>query len=400
MFNVRDNFSQIKREHNGSPLVYLDSAASALKLDKVVDRINTFNSNEASNVHRGAHLVSNEGTENYEAARAEVASFIKADENEIIFTRGTTESINLVAQALTGRFNEGDEIILSVMDHHSNIIPWQVLAQKDKLKLKFIPITDQAELDYQAYESLLSEKTCLVAVTHVSNTLGTENDIERIVKSAKKFNALTLIDAAQSITLSKLDVKNLDCDFLAFSGHKLFAPFGIGVLFGKNELLNELPPYQYGGSMISTVDYESSVFLEAPQRFEAGTPNVSGAIGLAEAIKFFRELDINEVREHEKKLLDLAKENLSGIDGLKIFSSSESCKNILCFEIKGIHAADLGQLLDEQGVAVRVGHHCTQLLLKSLGVTSTVRASISIYNNEEDILAFCNAVIKAKDLLL
>lgn len=397
---MRDSFPQIQRKIGAKELVYLDSAASSLKLDKVTERINKFNSSEASNVHRGAHYVSNEGTENYENARSTVAKFINSQVNEVVFTRGTTESINLVAQSLSGRFNEGDEIILSVMDHHSNILPWQALAQRDNLKLKFIPLTDNVELDYEAYESLVTEKTKMVAVVHVSNTLGTENNIQRIIEKAKEVNALTMIDVAQSITISPIDVKAWDCDFIAFSGHKIFAPFGVGVLYGKEALLNSLPPYQFGGSMISEVGFEESTYLPSPQRFEAGTPNVSGAIGLATALDFFMALDINEVRRHEKQLLNLAKTQLSEIQGLRIFSSSESCKNILTFEIEGVHASDLGQLLDEQGIAVRVGHHCTQLLLKTLGVSSTVRASISIYNNEDDINAFCEAVKKAKDLLL
>ena len=399
MIDVRKDFPQLGCEVNGNRLVYLDSAASTLKALPVINRLHHFNSFEAANVHRGAHHISNHGTQNYEASRLTIANYLNAQSEEIVFTMGTTESINLVASSLEDRFNKGDEIILTHMEHHSNIIPWQVLADKKKLLLKFIPVTEKSELDYEVFDSLISNKTKLVAINHVSNVLGTENDVQRIIKKAQSVGALSLVDAAQSISLCRLDLKKMDCDFLAFSGHKAFGPFGIGVLYGKKELLNNMPPYQTGGSMISTVSELSSEYLDSPQRFEAGTPNVSAAIGLGEAIKYLENLDFEKVKEHEKALLQQAKHELSKTSGFKNFCLSPSCTNILSFAFEGVHPADLGQILDEQGVAVRVGHHCAQLLMKSLGVNATVRASFSVYNTAEDVDLFCKATIKAKELL-
>lgn len=404
MFNsteVRSQFPALQQKVHGHDLVYLDSAATTLKPQVVVDRISKFYALEASNVHRGAHYLSDAATTEFEKARESVRQFVNAEfAEEVIFTRGTTESINLVATCFGSFLKEGDEIVITEMEHHSNIVAWQVLALQKKCILKYIAVLPNGELDLESLEKIVTSKTKIVAFTGCSNSLGTLTPIEKIVKKAKSVGAVTLMDGAQYISQKKTDVQKLDIDFLAFSAHKLFGPFGFGVLYGKKKLLNEMPPYQFGGSMISTVEFSQTTFNQLPFKFEAGTPHVEGAIGTRAAIEFFQKFSHEEVFQFEQNLLNFAQEELLKIEGLQIFGTAESKAAIISFNIKGAHHSDIGQILDQQGIAVRVGHHCTQPLLKKFGLTGTVRASISIYNHQRDIEYLVDAVKKAKRMLL
>ncbi len=401
MSSLRKEFPALKQKVNGHELTYLDSAATALKPKMVIEAIQHFYSFDTANVHRGNHQLSIRATEQYEASREVVRDLIHAESSEeIIFTRGTTEAINLVAQILSKQMLQpGDEILLSEMEHHSNIVPWQAVAKEKSLKVKWIPVSPEGELDYAAAEKLLTNKTKILAVTHCSNTLGTVNKIEQLITAAKKVNALVLIDAAQSVLFKKIDVQKLNCDFLAFSGHKLYGPYGIGVLYGKKSLLNELSPYQYGGAMISEVRWDCSTYLPSPQRFEAGTPNISGAIGLSHAVKFFNDAGLDNIAKHEKYLTDMTMDQLKDMPGIKFVGHSPSRMNLLSFVVDGVHSSDLGTLLDQQGVAVRTGHHCTMPLLKKFNLTSTVRVSFGVYNNEKDVDNLVRALKKALELL-
>lgn len=401
MNKLRDSFPALRQKVNGAPLVYLDSAATALKPQEVVDVIAEFYAHETANVHRGAHYLSDRATQKFENARQAVCDFLCArNANEIVFTKGTTESINLVAQSWGRRFlRAGDEIILSEMEHHSNIVPWQMLAEDLGMKINYIGVSELGELDYAHYKELLNERTKLVSLTHCSNTLGTFNDIEKFISEAKKFGAKTLVDAAQSVTFHEIDVQRLGCDFLAFSGHKLYGPYGVGVLYGREALLNEMPPYQGGGAMISQVTKDKTTYLNAPQRFEAGTPNISGVIGLGAAIEYVTGLDRAKILKHEKELVQRASDQLKSIKGLRFIGESPTRVNILSFVVNGLHPADIGQILDQQGVAVRVGHHCTQPLMARFGVTGTVRTSFGVYNTVEDVDIFVSALKKAQELL-
>ncbi len=382
--------------------MYLDSAASALKPRSVVDRLSNYYLYESSNVHRGSHYLSDQGTSNYENSREKVRGFINADScQEIIFTKGTTESINLVAQSWGySQLKQGDEILLTEMEHHSNIVPWQILAEKVGAVIKVLPIVDErGNLCEESFERLLSEKTKMVAITHCSNTLGTINDIERIVKKAKAIGAKVLVDGAQAVCCQKVDVKKLDCDFYAFSGHKLWGPYGIGVLYGKKDILNEMPPYQSGGSMISEVSFLKTTFGELPNKFEGGTPHIAGAIGLSEAIDYTLSVGIEAIHSHGEMLLKEASEGLKAIDGLRVIGEAEKKTSLISFVIEGVHHSDLGQILDEQGVAIRTGHHCTQPLMEKLGLPGTTRASFSMYNTRSDVEALIEGVKKSVELL-
>lgn len=399
--SIRKDFPQLKLQVNNKDYVYLDSAATTLKPQVVIDRLTQFYTNEVSNVHRGAHHVSHQSTLAYEEARQTIAKFLNANSSEeIIFTRSTTESLNMASHIIASLgLNEGDEIVLSEMEHHSNIIPWQLLADKMKLAIKYIPFNENGDLILSELDTLITNKTKVVSVCHVSNTLGTVNDINYISKKAKSVGAYFVLDAAQSVSILPVDVQSINCDFLAFSGHKLFAPFGIGILWGREKLLNSGMPYQGGGSMIMEVDKNSSTFLPSPQRYEAGTPNVAGAVALAEAIKFVNKIGLNKIKEHELEILNYATEQLLKIDGLTIIGESKSKINVISFIIKGLHHTDVSQLLDQQAVAVRAGHHCTQLIVKKLKITGTLRVSFSIYNNKKDVDDFISALIKAKGML-
>jgi cysteine desulfurase/selenocysteine lyase len=400
--SVREQFPALKQKVHGKDLVYLDSAATALKPRPVIERLNRFYTMETANVHRGAHYLSDAATTEFEKARETVRLFLNADSiEEVIFVRGTTEGINLVAHSYGLEFlNEGDEIVLTEIEHHSNIVPWQIVAQKRKCVLKYISVAEDGSLDEKSVESVIGSKTKLVAFTGCSNIVGTFPPVEKIVAKAKSVGAVTLLDAAQYVTQKKVDVKKLGIDFLVFSAHKLFGPFGFGVLYGRKELLGKMVPYQSGGSMISSVEYDHSTYNHLPFKFEAGTPHVAGAIGTMAAIEFLNQYSISELFAHEQALMKAVNTEFSAIQGLKIFGTSESKAAIVSFNLQGAHHSDIGQILDQQGVAVRVGHHCTQPLLQKFHLTGTVRASISIYNNEQDIAQLVEGVKKAQRMLL
>ncbi len=405
MSRVRSNFPALEQKVFDQPLVYLDSAATTLKPKKVIDRLLHYYSFETANVHRGAHFLSDRATEAYEAARLTVKKFINVgDAGEIIWTRGTTESINLVAASYAGlHLKSGDEIILSQLEHHSNIVPWQMVAEKKGLKIHFVPMTAAGDYDYATYERMLSAKTRFVSVVHASNSLGTIVDVKRVIEAAHKVGAKVLVDAAQSAPAMPIDVQDLNCDFMAFSGHKTFGPYGIGVLYGKKDLLNQMEPYQGGGSMIDAVTEEKTTFLQAPHRFEAGTPNISGVLGLAVAIDYLNDIGFKNIIEHERALLHSAYARLSQMKDIQIYglheTAPEKVSNILSFNFKRAHASDIGHLLNQQGVAVRTGHHCTQIVMKNLGITGTIRASFSIYNNENDIERLATGLEKARRII-
>lgn len=396
---VRGDFPILSRMVRGKRLVYLDNAASTLKPIHVIDRLTQYYREESSNVHRGAHFLSEQGTIAYENARETVQRFINASQvSEVIFTRGTTESINLVAQTY-GRhvLQPGDEIILSELEHHSNIVPWQIIASEKGAKIKVVPVTDAGEIDFERYSELLSNRTKIVSMAWASNALGTITDIKKFIEAAHDVGARFVVDAAQAVAQMPTDVQDLDCDFLAFSGHKIFAPYGIGVLYGKAELLEEMPPYQGGGSMISHVSWEKTTWAAVPHKFEAGTPAIADALGLATALDYVSDLGFDWIREHERDLLQYATEQLRSIKGLRIIGEAENKVPIISFVMEGVHPSDIGALIDQQGVAVRAGHHCCQPLMVRFGVPATARASFSIYNTREEVDVLRDSLIKAKE---
>ena len=388
---IRKDFPILESMIHGKPLCYLDNAATTQKPKSVIDSDVNYYTHLNSNIHRGVHSLSEAATKAYEDARIRVQKFINASsEKEIIFTRGTTESINLVAQTL-GRsiLKEGDEIIISTMEHHSNIVPWQLIAAEKKAKIKIIPIIDKGDLILDEYRKLLSPKTKIVSVVYVSNSLGTINDVETIISLAHKQNIPVLLDAAQAVNHLPVDVQKLDCDFLAFSGHKLYGPTGIGVLYGKSHYLESMPPYQGGGDMISKVTFEETTFNSLPYKFEAGTSNIAGTIGLGAAIDYVNTIGINNIAAYEHKLLEYATEELLKINGLRIIGQSDNKCSLISFVLDNIHPHDVGTFLDFEGIAIRTGHHCTQPLMDRFGVPATSRASFGLYNTkyEVDILA-------------
>jgi cysteine desulfurase/selenocysteine lyase len=388
---IRKDFPILNSIIHGKPLCYLDNAATTQKPTSVIDCDVNYYTHLNSNIHRGVHFLSESATKAYEDARVKVQKFINApSEKEIIFTRGTTESINLVAQSL-GRsiLKEGDEIIISAMEHHSNIVPWQLIASEKKVKIKVIPITDKGDLILDEYKKLLSPKTKIVSVVYVSNSLGTINDVQTIISLAHEYNIPVLLDAAQAVNHLPVDVQKLDCDFLAFSGHKLYGPTGIGVLYGKSHYLESMPPYQGGGDMISKVTFEETTFNSIPYKFEAGTSNIAGTIGLGAAIDYVNSIGISNIASHEHELLEYATEELLKINGLKIIGLSDNKCSLISFVLDNIHPHDVGTFLDFEGIAIRTGHHCTQPLMDRFGVPATSRASFGLYNTlkEVDILA-------------
>lgn len=399
---IRKQFKSLEQKVNGHPLIYLDSAATTLKPSSVVARIEKFYAAEASNVHRGAHFLSDQATKSFEKARATIQKFIGAAlTEEIIFTKGTTESVNLVAQCYGMTFlQEGDEIVVTELEHHANLVPWQNLALQKKAKLKFIAVKPDGTIDEDSLDKVITEKTKIVAFSGCSNILGTLLPVEKIIAKAKSVGAVTVLDAAQLVTQKSVNVVDTDVDFLAFSAHKVFGPFGFGVLYGRKELLLKMPPYQYGGSMISEVQFEKSSYNDLPFKFEAGTPHVEGAVGTDEALTFFNQFDIEKVFAHEQELLNLATAKLKEIPEIQFFGEAKDKAAILSFNLKGAHHSDIGQILDQMGIAVRVGHHCTQPLLRKFNMTGTVRASFSIYNNADDVEKLVHAVHKAKRMLL
>ena len=398
---IRQDFPILHQLISGHPLAYLDNGASTQKPHTVIDTIAEFYRTDNANVHRGVHELSQRATDRFEAARETVRKFINAESNaEIIFTRGTTEAINLVAHSYArAHIKAGDEVIISLMEHHSNIVPWQLLAEQTGIVLKVIPIDEQGELCYDQFECLLSDKTRLLAITQLSNALGTVTPLKQMIDAAHTVGARVLVDGAQAIAHAEVDVQELDCDFYAFSGHKVFSPTGIGVLYGKRELLEAMPPYQTGGDMIKVVSFSGTTYNELPYKFEAGTPNIAGAIGLAAGLDYVSNIGIATIAQHEHDVLHYATEKMLEIEGLRIIGTAKEKAGILSFELANVHASDLGTLLDHQGVAVRVGHHCAMPVMEFFGVTATTRASLAVYNNTADIDALVNATRKAATML-
>ncbi|MEG8988840.1 cysteine desulfurase [Ignavibacteria bacterium 4148-Me] len=398
---VRNDFPILKRLVNGKPLIYLDNAATTQKPQTVIDAITHYYTYDNANIHRGLYFLSELATEQYENARLKVKEFINAiSASEIIFVRGTTEAINLVASTLcrTKYFKEGDEIIISNMEHHSNIVPWQLIRDRKNIQLKVIPINDAGELDLDAFKKLITEKTKLVSVVHISNTLGTINPVKEIIKIAHSHNIPVLIDGAQAMSHLKIDVQELDADFYVFSGHKVFGPTGIGVLYGKTEYLEMMPPYQGGGDMIRTVTFEKTTFEDIPRKFEAGTPNIAGGIGLGAAIDYLNQFDRSELIAYENSLLEYATQKLSEVEGLHIIGTAKNKASVISFIIDGIHPYDIGTIIDTDGIAIRTGHHCTQPIMKRFNIPATARASFSFYNTKEEIDKFVESLKKVKQM--
>jgi cysteine desulfurase/selenocysteine lyase len=397
----RDDFPILNRTIHNRPLIYFDNAATTQKPQQVIDALSFYYAHFNSNIHRGVHGLSQEATALFEETRECVRKYIHAaSTQEIIFTRGTTESINLVASSFGKLFiKENDEVLITEMEHHSNIVPWQLICEEKNAKLRVLPFNENGELCMDLLDELLTEKTKIVAVTHTSNTLGTINDIKKIIHKAHQKNIPVLIDGAQAMSHEKIDVQDLDCDFFAFSGHKMYAPMGVGVLYGKENRLNAMPPYQGGGEMVQHVAFEKTTYNELPYKFEAGTPSVGDVIGLKTAIEYIENIDIHKIATVQQELLEYAFQKLSQIDGIEFFGTAPRKTAILSFNLKGIHPYDVGAILDQFGIAVRTGHHCTQPIMTKFGIPGTVRASFSFYNTLEEIDIFVDAVKKAKEML-
>jgi len=397
---IRTKFPLLNKKVYGKPLVYFDNAATTQKPQKVIDRINAYYNSENANIHRGVHHLSQVATQDYEDARTRIKNYIGADKvNEIIFTKGTTDGINLVATSFGELMNKGDEVLISAMEHHSNIVPWQLLAERKGIVLRVIPIQQDGTLDMDAFHGMLNEKTKLVAITHISNTLGTINPIKNIIKKAHGVGAKVLIDGAQSIQHGEVNVAHLNCDFFVFSGHKIFGPTGIGVLYGKESILDCMPPYQGGGDMIQRVSFDQTTYNELPFKFEAGTPNIVGGIALGTALEFMESIDTKQAFAHENELLTYAEQELLTVEGLKIYGTSKHKTSLVSFNVGTIHPFDIGTLLDKQGIAVRTGHHCTQPLMDFFCIPGTIRASFSLYNTKAEIDLFIHALKKAISVL-
>ncbi|HED08004.1 MAG TPA: cysteine desulfurase [Ignavibacteria bacterium] len=398
---IRNDFPILKQLVHNKPLCYLDNAATTQKPQIVIDTINNFYSTINSNIHRGVHSLSEKSTQAYENARAKIKDFINAkSDKEIIFTSGTTASINLVAQTFGRKYvSDGDEIIVTRMEHHSNIVPWQLLCDEKNAKLKVLQINNKGELLLDDLKDLISEKTKLITVVHVSNTLGTINPVKEIIKIAHQNNVPVLLDAAQSIQHIEIDVQELDCDFLAFSGHKIYGPTGIGILYGKENLLDKMPPFMGGGDMISKVTFEGTTFNELPFKFEAGTSNIAGAIGLGAAIDYVHSIGIKNIKEHETNLLNAATGAVKEIPGIKIIGNAKEKTSVLSFVIDNIHPHDIGTFLDFEGVAIRTGHHCTQPLMDFFKVPATSRASFAFYNTFNEVEQLTIALKKTIEVL-
>jgi len=399
---IRDNFPILTRQIKGKQLVYLDNAATTQKPNSVINAINKYYKEENSNIHRGAHYLSEMATLEYEKSRRKVQSFFNAQhEEEVIFTKGTTDSINLIATIFerSGIIKPGDEILISELEHHSNIVPWQMLCSNTNALLKIIPINENGELIIEEFENLLSEKTKIVSVNYISNSLGTVNPVEKIIELSHKYDTKVIIDAAQAIQHKKIDVQNLDCDFLAFSGHKIYGPTGIGVLYGKKELLETLPPYQGGGEMIKEVRFDKTTFNSLPFKYEAGTPNIIGGIGLGHAIDYVNEIGINKIDQYENHIHTYLHKELEKIDKLTFIGDAENKVSVHSFIIENIHPADIGTMLDANAIAIRTGHHCTQPVMQHFSITGTCRASIAFYNTIEEIDKFIYSLNKAIKML-
>ena len=399
--DIRQQFPVLDQQVYGKPLVYLDNAATTQKPLCVIDRERDYYLHENCNIHRGVHYLSQKATEAYEHARQTVADFIHAKEaREIVFTRGTTESLNLLATSFEHHFiGEGDKVLVTVMEHHSNLVPWQQMVQRHQGQLLVVPMDDKGVLDLEQYERLLKEDPKVVSIAHISNVLGTINPIKEMVAMAHRYGIPVVVDGAQSIAHHPIDVQDLDCDFFVFSGHKMYAPMGIGGLYGKSEWLEKLPPYQFGGEMVDTVSFEKTTFNVLPYKFEAGTPNVGAALGLETAIQFLLGMDREEVERHETQLLQSAIQILSQIDGIRFIGEAEQRSGLVSFIVDGVHPYDLGTIIDKMGVAVRTGHHCAEPVMTRFGIPGTVRASFAMYNTLEEVEIFVKAVQRAAMML-
>jgi len=397
---LREDFPILKTKVNGMPLVYFDNGATTQKPIQVINRIAKYYEEENSNVHRGVHALSQLATEKFEGARNYVAEFINAKSSkEIIFTKGTTESANLLATVFRTQVNAGDEVMISAMEHHSNLLPWMHLCQEKKAKLLVIPVLENGELDLESLKKLINPKVRLLAITHISNVLGTENPIQEIVKIAHAAKVPVFVDGAQAIAHTVVDVQKLDCDFYAFSAHKAYGPMGTGILFGKSEWLEKLPPYHFGGEMIESVSFDKVVYNSVPYKFEAGTPNVGGVVGMEEALRYISGFGINNIRQYEDELLEYATAKLDEIKGIRILGRAKEKTAVLSFVVDGVHPYDLGTLLDQMGIAVRTGYHCAQPLIESFGLTGTLRVSLAMYNTKEEIDVFISALKKSLNML-
>lgn len=397
---IREQFPALSQKIYNKNLIYFDNGATSQKPAMVLDAINQYYSKDNANIHRGVHFMSQHATTEYETARKTIQHYIHAkSSDEIIFTKGTTDGINLIASSYGELLTEGDEILITAMEHHSNIVPWQMLCQRKKLTLKVAPINLKGELITEEFDRLLTDKTKLVSVTHISNTLGTINPIADIIKKAHAVGAKVVVDGAQSIQHMAIDVQALDCDFFVFSGHKVFGPTGIGVLFGKEALLEKMPPYQGGGDMIAKVTFERTTYNELPFKFEAGTPHIAGGICLGKAFEFLNTLDLPAIQRYEKEITEYAQDLLDTFEDLSIIGEAKNKTSVVSFSIKGIHPFDIGTLLDKQGIAVRTGHHCTQPLMDFFKIPGTIRASFAFYNTKEEIDTFIEAVDRSMNLL-
>lgn len=397
---IRSQFPLLQQKINGNNLIYFDNGSTSQKPQIVLDSIKEYYTKNNANIHRGVHYLSQVATDKFENARTSIQSFINAKHShEIIITKGTTESINLVANGYQSLIKKGDEIIISEIEHHSNIVPWQICCERTKAKLKIIPMLANGDLDMLAFKNLLSEKTKLVAVTHISNVLGTFNPIKKIIKMTHKVGAKILIDGAQATSHTKVDMQELNADYYCFSAHKMYGPTGIGVLYGKESLLNNLPPYQAGGGMIKEVLFEKTTYNDLPHKFEAGTPNIAGAIAFKKAIDFIKSVDIKNIEKHEASLLQYAVSKLSKISGITLVGNPNKKAAVLSFNFKGLHSYDIGVILDKMGVAIRTGHHCAQPIMKYYKIQGTIRMSFAIYNTKKEIDSCISAIKKAKQML-
>jgi cysteine desulfurase / selenocysteine lyase len=397
---IRKDFPALQQQVYGKPLVYLDNAATTQKPQIVIDTIQDFYVTSNSNVHRGIHLLSERATRAFENSRITVQHFLNAaDPSEIIFVRGTTEAINLVAQSYGRSFlKQGDEIIISWIEHHSNIVPWQMLCEQIGAKLKIIPINDKGELILEEYKKLLNDRTKLVSIGHVSNALGTINPVQQMIQMAHQHGAVVMIDGAQAVQHLNVDVQALDCDFYAFSGHKIYGPTGIGILYGKSSLLEKMPPYQGGGEMIASVTFEKTTYNKLPHKFEAGTPNIAGAAGLDAALQYVQNIGYQKILDHENEVLCYATDAVSEIGGLRVIGTAKNKASVLSFALENVHPHDVGTILDREGIAVRAGHHCAMPVMNLFGVPATVRASFGFYNTKQEVDVLVSAIQKVKEV--
>ncbi len=397
---IRAEFPILSRQVNGKPLVYFDNGATSQKPQVVIDAIATYYSEINANIHRGVHTLSQLATDAYEASRTKIQNHINAQfAHEVLFTSGTTHSVNLVANGFASILKAGDEVLVSALEHHSNIVPWQMLCEKTGAVLKVIPINEKGELVMEKFDQLLSDKTKIVTVNHISNALGTINPIKYMIDKAHQFGAAVFIDGAQAVPHLKPNVQELDCDFYAFSGHKICGPTGTGILYGKEAWLNKLPPYQGGGEMIKEVTFEKTTYAELPHKFEAGTPNIAGGIVLGTAVDYMNSVGFENIQKQETELLHYATEQLLAIEGLKIYGTAEAKTSVISFNIDGIHPYDIGTIVDKLGIAVRTGHHCAQPIMNFFEIPGTIRASFAFYNTKEEIDIMVEAVKKAKIML-